>query len=490
MSTTLTRQRFDWLSPSYRARYGDTPNPAEPDLVSWPDPDPDPELNPGNAAPETNRPFREYLTAAMRARGMEPFPYQLAFADELPQHNNIIVGKSRQIGMSELLTDYARSYVEAGKRVLVLSKGQEESADFLARSGISELPSAIVRNRRYVELANGGKIRALPATRNAGRSFTADLVIVDEAAFHVWARENYRAYRATMADGGQIVIVSTGDGSAGWFFEMYTAAEQGLNGYKVYFYGADERPRAEGWYERERLAYKTKPAALPGDFTRENPRTPEEMFIAHAGLVYGLDPDDGLAIFDPNRNVRQARTTWRDCLYRLAGVDPGGSDPTGIVAMGITSDHRFHVYGAKRFTAAVGAEQISQTWMLFHQAAPLHAQVCDPSQRVTIETLNAMGWKCQPANNDKPARIALVAQLLKSGRLTIEPSVSAQLVEELNSYYWKERPEMRSGGTGWETVTKGGHHADLLDTLGYLCLFALYALPANTGPAKAEYRDA
>lgn len=419
---------------------------------------------------------------------MEPYDYQLRFAREIPDHENIIVGKSRQIGVSEMLTDLSRQYVEDGKRVLVISKNQKLSADFLKRTDLKHHPAKVKANETEAELANGGILRALPATEDAGRGFTADLVIVDEAAFHPFAEKNFRAYRPTMADGGKLIVVSTGDGASGWFHEVFEAARQGINSFTWFFFGADERPRPEGWYEKERLAYQTKPNALPGDFTRENPRTPDEMFIAHAGLVYGMDPDDGIAIFEKARNVRPAPMAWAQCSWRIAGVDPGGHDPTGILGMGITADHRFHVYGAKRYSAAVGAEEISSTWMTFHQAAPLDAQVCDPSSRVTIETLNAMGWKCVPANNDKGARIALVAKLLKSGRLTLEPNIAAPLIQEFNSYYWKERREMTSGGTGWETVTTGGHHADLLDTLGYLCLYALYALPGAPGPVKTEWK--
>lgn len=420
----------------------------------------------------------------MKARGMAPFDYQLRFADAIPQHDNIVVGKSRQIGVSEMLTDLARQYVEDGKRVLVISMGQREATDFLRRADLKHHPLRLKANESQVELHGGGIIRALPATEDAGRSFTADLVIVDEAAFHPYAERNYRAYRPTMADGGKLIIVSTGNGAAGFFHDLFKAAQKRSNGFTWFFFGADERPRPAGWYENERLAY----TGLPGDFTRENPRQPEEMFIAHSGLVYGLDADDGVAVFDERRNVRPAPVSWAACRYRLAGVDPGGKDPTGILALGITADQRFHVYGAKRYMAAVGAEQISETWMTFHQAAPLDKQVCDPSQRVTIETLNAMGWNCEPANNDKAGRIALVKTLLKSGRLTIEPAIAAPLIQEFNSYYWKERREMTSGGTGWETTTSGGHHADLLDVLGYICLFALYGIPGADGPVETRWK--
>lgn len=415
---------------------------------------------------------------------MDPYPYQLALAQDLDDHTDLIVGKSRQIGVSELLADYARYQVELGRRVLVISRGQELSADFLRRSDLRHSASALKATETQVQLSGGGVLRALPATEDAGRGYTADVVIVDEAAYHPWAAANYRAYRPTMADGGQLIIVSTGNGAGGFFHDMFRGAQAGRNGFAWRFYGADARPRPEGWYERERIAY----AGLPGDFTRENPLHPDDMFLAHSGLVYGLDPDDGVAIFEPTRNLRPAPVAWAQCHWRIAAIDPGGSDPTAIIALGITTDERMHVYGARRFAAAVGAEPISETLSRFAADGSLDLIVCDPSQRVTIETLAAMGWPCYPAQSDKAGRISLVASLLKSGRLTVEPSISAQILEEVQSYYWRERRDMTSGGSGWDTATSGHHHADLLDALGYACLATLYGLPGADIEVQTRWR--
>jgi len=442
-----------------------------------------PPQSPHDNSPAAQRPkpFPEYA-----AQALDLWPYQIALAEDLAQGHDIICLKARQIGVTELLTVYARWMLEMGRSVLVLSKGQLESEKFLTRARIGELSGAKPNkeNTRLVELPNGGSILALPATENAGRSFTADLVIVDEAAFHPWAAKNYAAYRPTMADGGQLVMVSTANGASGFFHDRWTIAVVKKSAMLPRFYSWSDRPgRDAGWYTREMAEYE----GLPGTFRQEYPSSPEEAFVTHTGLVFGIDADDGIAIFEPTRNLRPAPVSWSACTWRISGVDPGGVDPTAILPVGVTADHRIHVYGEKVFRSAVGAEEVSATWMEYHSQAELDFQVCPPEQEAFRTTLNAMDWKVYKANNDRAAGIALVKTLLKSGRLTIDPRCK-QLIRELNSYFWKGRKDMQSGGGNTDTVTPADHHADCLDVLRYICMAILYALPGPSGPIETEWK--
>ncbi len=412
-------------------------------------------------------PFPAYLEAAMKARGMEPWPYQPILAEMLGKHRDIVIGKARQIGVTELLCDYARYMVQSGKRVLVISKGQPESEDFLSRAEITALPGATIdkENTRQVRLGNGGIIRALPATRHAGRSFTADLVIVDEAAFHPWAATNFKAYRPTMADVGQLVIVSTGNGQSGFFHDYYQDAKAGTNGFTSRFFGYYERPdRDEEKWNAEAAAYQ----GVPGGHTAENPRTEAEMFISHSGLVYGTDQDDGALIFDPARNLTAPPFTWAGAELRVIGIDPGGRDPTALVAIGLDGRDRAHVFAAKRWRGPQSVDALADYISAIEDSGEVHGIVVDGSGGGTMvaETLYAMGWNAFVASKDKGNRISTMKSWLKAGRLTLAAG-HTDLIEEFHSYFWKDRQDNVSGGNAWETMTVGQHHADLLDCLGY-----------------------
>lgn len=418
------------------------------------------------------KPFGEYLKTCL-----EPWPYQEEFAKELESGKDIIILKARQIGVTEELTAYARYKVLNGGRVLVLSDGQLYSEDFLTRTRTEELASmeAAKDNSREFRLPGGGRILALPATEHAGRGFTADLVVVDEAAFHPYAEKNYQAYRPTMADGGQLVVVSTANGAGGFFFEQWQAAELKQSGVVPLFYGWRERPgRDEAWYREE---VKKWP---PNVFPQEYPGSAAEAFVAHAGLVFGADPADGVLIFDPRLNVTAPPFEWGEAKWRVAAVDPGGGDPTAMAAFGISSDEHIHQFGEYSVGGPPDLTRIAEWFFDWHNEAPFDAIEGDPSQGALIEFLRGLGLPAEKANNDRPAGLGAVAHVLKSRRLTISPSCPKTL-REYQSYWWKPRAEGRQGGAAsTATLCPPEHHGDLMDCTRYVVMKVMRSIERST----------
>lgn len=71
-----------------------------------------------------------------------------------------------------------------------------------------------------LELPNGSRIEALPATDHSSRGFTADLLVIDEAAFA--GDTFYKAIRPSIAvSKGEIVLASTPYGKRGFFYEEW-----------------------------------------------------------------------------------------------------------------------------------------------------------------------------------------------------------------------------------------------------------------------------
>lgn len=400
---------------------------------------------------------------------LTPWPYQVETIRRWAGGGDEVVLKARQIGVSELAAIYAAMTAEWGGMVLILSQGQREARRMLRRCrnilARRLVPLGDLNNVDELSTAAGGGIVALPSTLTAGRSYTAKLVIVDEAAYQPFAAENYAAYRPAMADGGQLIVISTANGPAGWFYDLWLGAPG--NGMRRVFLPWHLRPgRDEAWVEKEKAAYPTLAA-----WRQEYPATPEEAWQVREGLVYGVDAD-GVPIYLRERNVRTAASTWPECLWRVAGIDPGGDgDPTAMVAVGVDRQRRYHVYDANVIRGASDLEQW-QRWI--RSLGNIQRVFIGETGGGTLTaTIRRYGIPAVKANLDR-SRIGDVQRLLRTGWLTISPHLGVEFEDEFYAYYWSDRP----GARQWATETLGKGHADRLDALRYAIVGINDAMPA------------
>ena len=95
---------------------------------------------------------------------------------------------------------------------------------------------------------------AMPSSPRAGHGETAGIVFLDEFARHPYARESYKAFIPVIADGGQLIIVSTADGFGNLFYELWMNAEE--RGVSAKFLGADLHPgRDAAWFAMARKRF-------------------------------------------------------------------------------------------------------------------------------------------------------------------------------------------------------------------------------------------
>lgn len=420
-------------------------------------------------------------------RGVIPYelwPHIIDLAERLARGESLIILKARQLGISWLIAAYARwlAQYRPGSLVLELSQGQAEAYELLDKSRRLVAPSVGAETDRQGELAyqGGGRIIALPATEKAGRGYTATCVIADEAAYHPYAAANYAAYRPTLDGGGQLIVVSTANGAAGWFYDMYRSAEAGRVPLVPVFLPWHARPgRDASWLERERAAFD----GLPAQFGQEYPDSPDDAFTAHSGLVYGVD-ESGVRLFSP-QNVRDPETEWRECRWRIVGYDPGGDDPSGLIALGVDRADRMHVYGIRRLHGAQTLESVADA---ISRWPDTDAVVVDaPPQSVTVSTLRALGVPAYAANKDKLFGIGLVAAALRRRDLTISHGLT-ELEQEFASYWWRVRKPGATGEGKLATHAGPGHHADLLDALRYAVVEAVKGSWREAGRVEVEAR--
>jgi hypothetical protein len=117
-------------------------------------------------------------------------------------------------------------------------------------------PARMVR-KMGLELPNGSKIEAYPATETSSRGFTADLLVIDEAAF---AKDSfYSAIRPSLAvSEGELVLASTPYGKRGFFWDEWRATidreEAGLTPeWERWEIPAPECPRISGEFLEQEL---------------------------------------------------------------------------------------------------------------------------------------------------------------------------------------------------------------------------------------------
>ncbi len=423
---------------------------------------------------------------------MVPYPYQADLGERWQRRESMVILKSRQIGCSVWLRAYAawRAWAH-GWAVGYYSRGQAEAVAWLdgVEAMLRELPASWgVETRRRGELleVGTGSIRAHPSTPNAGIGYTYQLVIADEAAHHEYGAENYANYAPTFSAGGQYICLSTADpgvGASGWFYRLWRDAETRAVPYSPVFLPWHVRTgRDAEWLAAERR----KLAGQPHAFLANYPEYPDDAFQSPSGLVYGVG-SDGVRIYDRVRNVRPAARPWGEMRWRIAGVDPGGSDPTGLVAVGCEgSTGRAHVFDAVRLHGMVSAMDIAgqlQQWQ------GLDAVIVDGAASGMIGTLRALGYPAYAARKDRGMGRGMVAQMLTTGLLTVEPGLSA-LDEEFLSYWWVERRDGQRGELAQATRTGAGHHADLLDALRYAAVEAVQgAWNADATPKEAARYD-
>ena len=406
----------------------------------------------------------------------EEWPHLMGIARRLEAGESLIILKARQMGYTTVAAAFLlwQAMYRRGANILVLSQGQDEATDVLRNKMMSIwelLPGALrVRvktdNQKMLEFRGGGMIRALPATEKAGRGQTATAILVDEAAFHPYAQQNFAAYQPTAEGGGQTIIQSTSAGAAGFFHDFWWESRNGDTGFEALFSPWEDRPgRDQEWYERTKARYP----GLLMDFYREYPSTPEEAFRAARGLVYDMFTAE---------HVAEAPCRWEDYKWRVAGVDfGGGSMPTAIVPLGVTGREHIHQHGEYYEVGIKSADEMVEALARWHRVAPFDLVVCDPSQPGMIATMDALlrgghpPGLVQAANNNRADGIPLTAMLLRERRLTIGAECTGS-IREFATYRFRQRLDPNTKER-FDTIGAFDNHGDAMDARRY-ALVALF----------------
>lgn len=153
-------------------------------------------------------------------RGKIPFvlyPFQKDALNQIRNNQYNIILKSRQLGISTLVSAYALWLMtfSADKNILCISIKQEDAKDLVTKVRVmhQNLPSwlknqCIEDNKLSMRFKNGSRIKAESSSPDAGRGGAVSLLIIDEAAFIDHIDTIWAAAQQTLATGGDCIVLS------------------------------------------------------------------------------------------------------------------------------------------------------------------------------------------------------------------------------------------------------------------------------------------
>lgn len=376
----------------------------------------------------------EHCRIATTSAGLVPFELWPAQRDVLElalAYPEVVVLKARQLGVSWALAALALwdCLTYPVGLTLVVSIGEDEAAGFVNRVRIlyrslpDELrepyPVAVDNSASLTIRHHGGStstVQAISSSGAAGRSKSARRVIGDERAWWRNPEERLTSIRATFADGGSYVEVSTANGFDG-FRDRYMAgtdvpARPVSSGRVVdvpqddvvrLFVPADARPgRTAEWIEVER---RKADLENPGKGAQEYPMTDLEAFVASgscdfdtASLQWYLD---GYCSPPP----------WRGDLHE---------DGAGV--------------------RAVRAE--AGRWLVWEEPRPGRTYIVTgdysgggaSSDATALAVYDAGSWDQVAAYHGRPNPDQAARETQKAGRLWSSPTGPSLLVPEANNH--------------------------------------------------------
>ncbi len=211
--------------------------------------------------------------------------------------------KARQLGISWVACGFSlyALLTSSNQTVLAYSQGQLEANELIRRVAFlyhqhahqQDLPQLITDNIGALAWSNGSRMLSLAATRKAGRSFTANIALLDEWAFMSWPRQTLAAVKPTIDAGGKLFIISSADGMGSAYHQLWQQAQNGENGYKAVFLPWFAHPdRGPDWRDQKIVEASGDTASV----LREYPANDLEAFTAATDAIFGVwsdGPADG-----------------------------------------------------------------------------------------------------------------------------------------------------------------------------------------------------
>ena len=213
--------------------------------------------------------INKYVRIQHPVRGLIPFKlfdYQEQLVRDYQHHRFNVILKGRQIGISETSAAYITWLMlfHRNKNVLVMATKAETAKNIVkkVRVAMKKLPAwlqiseILIDNRLSLELANGSQVKAIASSEDAGRSEALSLLVIDEAAFVKNLEDLWTGLLPTVTAGGNIIVLSTPNGTGNLFHKLYTDSEMERNEF--------HHTRLMWWVHPERISDLADDPDRPG----------------------------------------------------------------------------------------------------------------------------------------------------------------------------------------------------------------------------------
>lgn len=170
------------------------------------------------------------------------YPFQEKVLHLLNKYDRAIILKSRQLGITTLCAGYVLWLMifKKDQSVLAVAPDRDKAMQILDKIqfGYDNLPKWLVEmagaqhvenNKTKLVLKNGSKAEAISGAAKSARSKTANVLILDEAAFIENAVELWASAQQTLATGGKAFVLSTPNGYEDFFNPLWNDAEAQVN---------------------------------------------------------------------------------------------------------------------------------------------------------------------------------------------------------------------------------------------------------------------
>lgn len=187
--------------------------------------------------------YRHDPARLMVDAGYRPDPWQADFLRSADRMNLILcarqVGKSTTVAVVALHT----AFTKPGSTTIIIAPIQPQASELLRKVTTAYYrcgkPVGILREgATYIELANRSRIIALPGKERSVHSYTADLLLIDEAA-RVPDEVFHAASPQLSVSKGRLVALSTAFTTSGYFYREWAEGR----GYRRWSVTAHECPR-------------------------------------------------------------------------------------------------------------------------------------------------------------------------------------------------------------------------------------------------------
>lgn len=177
------------------------------------------------------------------------------------EHRLNIILKSRQLGLSTICAAFATwmAIFQKDKNILVIATKLKTAMNFIKKCHVilQNMPKWLLLPRfepskQQITFSNGSQIQAIPTSGDAGRSEALSLLIIDEAAFIRDFDEIWAGLSPTFSTGGRAIILSTPNGVGGQYYNLWTEAVAGVNGFnpiRIMWYQHPEHDQE--WFDKE-----------------------------------------------------------------------------------------------------------------------------------------------------------------------------------------------------------------------------------------------